>query len=316
MGAAPVLLLACTGDDPVIVSTPADDGGGSGTDTSSPTTDASDATPADAGPPCDLTKPFANPVALEGVNSPAEEVAATLSSDELTCYFARSVDGGAPDLYVASRKSTALPFSGVTLLQQVNTAFRDDGISTTGDALTIYFHSDRPDSGVGSKDIYRATRPSLSTSLGAPSVVESVNSTAEDFDAFVLPNGKTLYFSSNRSGTAKLYRSDWVDGGFGAPSYLSELNDAFVVVESPIVSDDGLVIYFASGPSHETVNVWSAKRSSPLGAFENPAAVAELASSNEEVPAWISPDDCRLYFRSTRAGGPGGRDIWMATRAK
>jgi hypothetical protein len=33
-----------------------------------------------------------------------------------------------------------------------------------------------------------------------------------------------------------------------------------------------------------------------------PVPLNELNTADAEVPTWLSPDNCRLYFHSTRAG--------------
>ncbi len=49
--------------------------------------------------------------------------------------------------------------------------------------------------------------------------------------------------------------------------------------------------------------------------FGTPTIVPNVNSSSEELNASISADGLSLYFISSRAGGFGGRDIWVSTRA-
>src|SRR6185369_564415 len=53
----------------------------------------------------------------------------------------------------------------------------------------------------------------------------------------------------------------------------------------------------------------------PTAPFGTPTAVAELNSTADDDRLSLSPDELVAYFTSTRAGGMGGYDIYMATRA-
>jgi hypothetical protein len=87
---------------------------------------------------------------------------------------------------------------------------------------------------------------------------------------------------------------------------------------SPILTNDGLTIYFGNGP-FGSEHVWTATRASTTVDFSAPALVAapvnqDGGGTGEDWPTWISPDGTTLYIVSNRAGG-SGRDIWMSTRA-
>jgi Tol biopolymer transport system component len=105
---------------------------------------------------------------------------------------------------------------------------------------------------------------------------------------------------------------------FGAPSAVDELNLAGVAERSPVLSADGLRLYFASnrptgsGPD----DIYVATRASVGGRFGQPVPVTELNTSSRERPNWISPDDCSLYFASDRPGTNGGMDLWRAERER
>jgi hypothetical protein len=42
----------------------------------------------------------------------------------------------------------------------------------------------------------------------------------------------------------------------------------------------------------------------------------ELNTDADDQPAWISPDGCVMYLMSSRPGGFGSIDIWVARRPK
>ena len=77
-------------------------------------------------------------------------------------------------------------------------------------------------------------------------------------------------------------------------------------------------MYFAStrtsGRGGE--DIWVARRTSMNDRFGDPATVGELDTSNDEVPSFLSADGCRLYFGSTRPGGLGDSDMYVAAKPK
>ena len=311
---------ACTGSDPeVLLLTDGDDDAATDASTGEDVTSTPDAA-VDAGPRCNPNAPFQTPLPFEGVGTADHELSASLSEDELTMYFSRrALDAGAnSELYVTTRTSREATFGPATLLAIVNSPYEDDNITTTGDALTVFFHSRRVvDGGLALQDIFRAARPSLLTSLSPPMPV-GVNTPAFDGDPFIMPDGKTLYFTSTRSGPFRIFRSEQTaDGGFESAVEMSELYAVDAGqrdIGQPIVSPDGLSLYFASGVNGN-YDVWVATRLDTLGAFSNlhPVENVSLETAND-VPSWVSRDGCLLVFRSNRSGGAGGEDLWLAKR--
>ena len=322
--AAIATTFACTGDDPRVFADGRDDGGSSSSTSSSGSPPADGAV--DAGPRCDPSKPFENPQLVPGINTVDGEVSATFSGDELTVYLSRRPTGQLKetDLYVASRTAISEPFGAVTAMSSINTADIDDNVSTPSDALTIYFHSSRPDAGAdsGLEDIWRATRPSHNTSPLPAEPVTSVNSPSNDQDPYITADGNTLYFTSTRdkpdSGYAfRIFRAEKLGGEFSTPIPLELEYEAGVSqLAQPVVSADGKTLFIAHyDNASATPTIWSARRDNPLGAFREFGPLPGAAfSAGKNLPTWVSPDGCHLYFRSDRPGGLGDEDIWMASR--
>ena len=132
----------------------------------------------------------------EPLNSNTHDAAVGLSSDgNLMIMYRTNKDLSAGDLYLSRNENNK--WSEPELMDAViNTEFQEASASLTQDERVVYFSSNRP-GGFGGKDIYRVVRLgnnewSLPMNLG-PTI-----NTAFDEDApFILPNGKTLYFSSN-----------------------------------------------------------------------------------------------------------------------
>jgi Tol biopolymer transport system component len=90
----------------------------------------------------------------------------------------------------------------------------------------------------------------------------------------------------------------------------------------PSISDDGLELYFVSAYDWGIIRV--CRRPSKDAPWGSPVKIGPPLGSNEDIPpvgsndAWgpdISADGLSLYFASTRVGGYGKSDIWVAKRA-
>src|SRR6185436_16425003 len=57
-----------------------------------------------------------------------------------------------------------------------------------------------------------------------------------------------------------------------------------------------------------------AARCDPSKPFGTPTKLANVNSAADDVTPSVTADELQLWFSSTRAGGPGAADIYMATR--
>lgn len=273
-----------------------------------------------SGPSCDPKGVFGSPKLLEGVDSSSSEINAQLSPDELTIYVA-SNRGGTYDLYTATRRMRTEPFGVPRELVNVNSASsNDEGPAISSDGLTLYFVSNRNGAAGPEFDLFVTTRISSAADFPAPMEVSMVNSTATDSTPSVAADGLTLYFTSTRLGVAKIFHAvrPSTSSAFSGPTELGELSIQDQDADGPVVSTDQLSIYFSSSRSGTkgAIDIWIARRSTLVDGFGSPEPVAELNTPSKEWPLWLSPDGCRLYFASDRAGGAGGYDIYVAERSK
>jgi len=104
-------------------------------------------------------------------------------------------------------------------------------------------------------------------------------------------------------------------GPFGAPEVLTGLgiNGG---LWGPALSGDGLTLYFGVSDNTGNEHLYRARRVNRGVAFSAAERVTELGSSGSEGTPCVTPDDLTIYFYSTRSGGSGGRDLWVATRTK
>jgi len=223
-----------------------------------------------------------------------------------------SGDGAGTDS-VSGACDPEAPFGAPTLVAGLNVMNADDGtFRAMTDELSGYFWSSRG----GNTDIYSATRPDL-TSAFTVAKLAPVNSSSLELDPTITPDGLTLVFRSNRPGGAggnDLYQSTRTSntGTFGAPILLSSLVTAQSDVE-PSFSDNGEELYFSSNRTGDYA-IWVSVHSGTV--YQAPTRITEVDAigADDEDPA-MTADERTLFWRSTRAGGLGGYDIWSATRA-
>lgn len=285
------------------------------------TTPADSPATGDAPPaPCDVTKPFGTLTNLAAVNSNSEDMWGWLSQDLLTIYFSGTATSSSDiNLYQATRATPAGTFSTPVLMGPINTTATEDRPVVTADGLTLFAHSNS----TGTVHIYVATRTSAAAQFGSLALVSGINSSGNivEADPWISGDGLTMYFTSTRNGSYDIFRATRASGSasFDAPAAVAELNTSGVE-DAPVVSADGLEIFFASDraqTSNGRNDIWHATRASTADGFGTPSLVAELSgTTSEDFPTWLSADRCTLLLTSDRAGGNGSYDIWIATRPK
>lgn len=141
--------------------------------------------------------------ALSGdVNDSEHSGVAALTPDGQSMVFSSTnhdVSGsGRTDLYMAKKRGSS--WRDVTPLgPTVNSAAYDAQPSISSDGRTLYFVSDRP-GGQGATDIYTSTWDGNEWSIAIP--VSGVNTPSGEMSPIIAPDGRTLYFASNRAGGA------------------------------------------------------------------------------------------------------------------
>lgn len=135
---------------------------------------------------------------LSSVDSSQRDDRPWLSADELTLYFCSQRASSTDDLWRATRAARTDPFGAPAPVTELNSSAHDAGICLTPDAKVALFASSRP-GGPGGMDIYRAARASTSDPFSSPELVAALNSSADDFDVQLSPDGQEVFFVSNRN---------------------------------------------------------------------------------------------------------------------
>ncbi|MGC4093580.1 MAG: hypothetical protein QM756_37915 [Polyangiaceae bacterium] len=114
---------------------------------------------------------------------------------------------------------------------------------------------------------------------------------------YMLPDGSAMYFHGVALDNSDLYRAERGPNGFTAASLVDGANSA-VGEAFPVVTADELTIYFLSDrpAGVGAYDIWVASRSSTSDPFSNATPLDALNTPETEMPSWVSPDGCRLYF--------------------
>jgi Tol biopolymer transport system component len=192
------------------------------------------------------------------VNSSSQDNSPSISADGLSLYFSSNRPGSvggsgwsAMDLWVATRETTADDWGAPSNLGPVvNSSDADYMSHISVDGLSLYFSSERP-GGLGLRDLWMTTRETTNDDWSEPvNLGPTVNTSSNERRMWISSDGLMLLFQSDRprtSGAAEIYMTtrattndDWTEPvNLGPPVNLT--SDI-----SPIVSDDGRTLYFAS----------------------------------------------------------------------
>lgn len=155
-----------------------------------------------------LDAAFATPVFLSEVNSTFTDILPSLHSDARVLLFASGRPGGAGriDLWAASRDGATGPFQNFNPIVELNSGEDDSGAAVTGDALRIYFTSERS-GGAGGRDLWFADRVDPGAPFSTPRNLTEINGVADEADPAISADGRELFFSTSRSGGSQIWHS-------------------------------------------------------------------------------------------------------------
>ncbi len=158
----------------------------------------------------------------------------------------------------------------------------------------------------------------------APTKLNSnINSKYFESDAFITPDGKTLYFSTGKyseDGTLDLYYSTRPAGGdWGPAKSLGGAINTKYDDDSPFISKDGKALYFSSR-GHNTMGGYDIFKSNwdsvgrKWGRPENMGS--PINTPDDDTYYRLSPDGSYAYLSSYRIGGFGEKDIYTINYIK
>ena len=257
------------------------------------------------------------------VNSSAIDFTPETSRDGLSLYFASTRSGGfgATDLWVSQRTSLDEPWgTPVNLGPTINSPGPDAAPYLSRDGHRLFFASGRP-GGFGSNDNWVSWRSDTHDDFAwqAPENLGSqVN--GPGFDAGATVRNPELYFASDRAspiGNLDIYLSLVGPGRtYGPAALVTELSSPGNDLR-PSLRFDAREIFLSSNRAGTlgADDIWVSTRRGKSEAWPAPVNVGPPINTPamERMPA-LSKDGTTLYFASTRPGGSGSFDLWVARR--
>jgi len=252
--------------------------------------------------PCNCVfGPFHDVVQVEGLGSD-DRWGPMLSADGKSLYFSVQVSGD-EQIHRAVRSDTGTVFTNDQPLADVNGSGLDGSPFISRDDRTLMFFSDRA-GGVGSRDLWTATRASAGQVFGPAQLMADVNSTVMDLLPRLSYDGLTLFFESTRtggSGNSDIWAAERAtpNGPFDPPHPRADLNTASRE-EGFSLSGDQLTIVFSSSRGGNGMDLWLAKRDEPHGNFGAPVLLSELNSTADDLDPGLSLDGREIFFTTQR----------------
>lgn len=213
----------------------------------------------------------------------------------------------APDQATTDAAPTG-PFGAPLRILELASSANDDDPTLTADLLEIYFASLRP-GGQGNADLWYATRGSVASVWSTPQPVAGLNTTNNDENPGVSPDGLQLWFSSNRGGNLDIWTATRPSRAqpWGTPVRVVELSTGVEDLGSEPHPSLVRLAFYRGAPR----DLYEATRPSVAQQWAA-APIAELnTTSNERSPFLVG--DTEIYFSSDRGGG--APDLYHATRA-
>jgi Zn-dependent protease with chaperone function len=204
----------------------------------------------------------------------------------------------------------------------VNSPAAELGPDISADGLSLFLYFLQP-GGDWDWDILVATRETRIDEWGSPvNLGSTVNSTVMEVTPSISADGLSLYFGSTRPGgsgdsdiwvtTRATTEDDW-----GTPENLGPAVNNPAIDMQPSISSDGLSLYFGSNRANGfgDWDIWVSTRASVSDSWSTAVNLGSIVNSSafDSCPA-ISADGLTLLFTSTRSGGYGSYDLYVARR--
>jgi len=197
----------------------------------------------------------------------------------------------------------------------LNTFDNEGAQSLSADGKEMYFTACNRKGGYGLCDIFYSrwdgqmwTEP---INIGSP-----VNTRYKETQPSLAPDGRTLYFSSNRPGGIgglDLWQSTLLDdGSWGEPLNLGDSINTAGEEQSPFIHPDNSTLYFSSTglTGLGRFDLFLTRKKSN-GTWDKPKNLGYPINTNfNEEGLVVNAKGNTAYYSSTREGGFGGRDIY------
>jgi hypothetical protein len=116
--------------------------------------------------------------------------------------------GASYQTYLTARAGAGAPFGAPAAIPELDYTDRSTvDACLTDDGLTLFFSSSPAagDAGGTAADLYVAWRRSAAEPFSVTQPLDDLNTAAAERDPWLSPDGRTLYFTSDRSGVLQIY---------------------------------------------------------------------------------------------------------------
>ncbi|MCL2027745.1 MAG: OmpA family protein [Bacteroidales bacterium] len=220
------------------------------------------------------------------------------------------------DFYISTFDETEQTWSkAVRMPEPITSDFNEGAQSISPDGRELYFTGcNRPD-GKGGCDIYVSKRVgdtwSRPFNLGSP-----VNTGAWESQPSIAPDGRTLYFASNRQG-GKGGSDIWLtvlqdDGMWSEPENLGDSVNSTGNESSPYIHYDNQTLYFVSDghPGLGGKDIFYTRKKSD-GTWGTPVNLGyPINTHKDEISFFVNSKGDIAFLSSDRPGGKGKQDIY------
>lgn len=160
--------------------------------------------------------PWSTPVNVVALNTTAEDIPRPPGQHALVMPLSsKTTTAAVYQTFFATRMSAGAAFDSPTLVAELAYPDRStvDGF-LSDDGLTLFFSSAPlvspadaapPDGGTPTADLYVAFRRSVDAKFEVTQPLDDLNTPGDERDPFLTPDGKTLYFTSDRDGALNIY---------------------------------------------------------------------------------------------------------------
>jgi flagellar motor protein MotB len=255
------------------------------------------------------------------INTSGDEYINAVSSDELLLYFTgsspQSDPGAAGDSFFYSTRNTI--HDDWNPAQLVGTPFNAGGnegaLTITLDRRYVLFAGCQWPEGFGSCDIYVAQISD--GQFGTPqNLGPKVNGSAWDSQPSMAPDGRTLYFTSNRAGgfgNSDIWKSVLQDDGqWSTPENLGDVINTHGYEMAPFIHADGTTLYFSSDRhvGMGGIDLFVSKTDEE-GNWSTPVNLGyPVNTPGDEINIIVNARGAKAYISAKLSEGFGGFDIY------
>ena len=245
----------------------------------------------------------------ESINSEYAEYLPAISSDGKNIIITRRIEGNSDklqeDLFSSYKAKNGIWDMAIPM--SINTDRNEGSVSVSPDGKFLTFTACHREDGFGSCDIYLSVKRNGVWSK--PSNIGSrINTRYWESQAVFSPDGRYLYFVSNRRGGFggnDIWVSEITRFGFSDPVNLGSVINTEKNEMSPFLHSDNLSFYFAS-EGHVGMggfDLFLSRRSDADKAWSQPENLGYPINSHKtENSLVVDPDGLTAYFTSDNSG--------------